>query len=814
MEQRSRPFEPLNWQRSQTAAAASDAKRDRKKPSCGFLHVHALAPSQEESLVAETIDQAIVQRVARRGLSGARDDRLFFAQVREDPLLEIEALSPLAGKKIAVISSGGCTALSLIAAGAGRVTAIDLNRSQNHLVELKCAAVMTLAAADATAFLGGASAEKTWRREIYAALRPSLSTNARSYWDGHPRAIRCGVIGFGVSERLLKVICGAVATLVHSRKRCAQLLNLKSLQEQAPFYRDVWNTWRWRLLFPVLCNRFVFNRAYDPGFFRYLREASFSGHFRNSAEHGLTAVPVRDNYFLHQMLTGFYLASVENGLPPYLAPEAGARMRTAASGLELVDGSFTDYLKSCADSSVDGFSLSNICEWLTLQQIDALFSEILRTAAPGARLCFRNFVGWTEVPKRFRHMIVEDRELGNRLSERDRALMQLRFAICNIDKSPNARDRKGLPPQVRTRAATEADKAALLALGPVCPMEGDVGLYMDRSPDVFALGRIEGPCSQVGVAETAEHQIVGCVSASVRHAYVHGSACRIAYVGDLKVAPAHRNLYSADALSTHARNFCARQGGADVPVLITVLDGNKAMEYRARGFRGMPHFQRFATIRSYAIPLLWHRARALPQGLRIARATSGDLEEMVELWRRVAPRRQFAPVFSVDSFAQWIAQAPALELEDYRLARDREGRLRGFFALWDQSAFKAARVTQYSPRLAAIRSAFNIAAPVFGAPHLPRPGERLCYLTVTHLCVPPEAPDVLRALLRTAYNESRRGEHSFIEIGLDVRDPLAAALHGLMAVPTDIGAYISTPAGVYRGPALDDRPLHFEIALA
>ena len=35
------------------------------------------------------------------------------------------------------VSSGGCTALSLLAAGAGRVHAVDLNTTQNHVVELK-----------------------------------------------------------------------------------------------------------------------------------------------------------------------------------------------------------------------------------------------------------------------------------------------------------------------------------------------------------------------------------------------------------------------------------------------------------------------------------------------------------------------------------------------------------------------------------------------------------------------------------------------------------------------------------------------------
>jgi S-adenosylmethionine-diacylglycerol 3-amino-3-carboxypropyl transferase len=109
-------------------------------------------------------------------------DKLFFAQVREDPVLEIEALAPAAGKTYVVVGSGGCTALSLLAAGAGRVVAVDLNRVQNHVTELKAAA---LGALDAVGFLGGAPMAD--RLGAYRAQAGGLSADARAYWDAHPR---------------------------------------------------------------------------------------------------------------------------------------------------------------------------------------------------------------------------------------------------------------------------------------------------------------------------------------------------------------------------------------------------------------------------------------------------------------------------------------------------------------------------------------------------------------------------------------------------------------------------------------------------
>jgi len=112
----------------------------------------------------------------RIALSGAVHDRLFFAQVREDPRVELTALRPGPDDEVVVVSSGGCTALSLLAAGAKRVAAVDLNATQNHMVELKTAAT-TLGGRDAVAFLGALPSAR--RRETYASLREALTPAAR-----------------------------------------------------------------------------------------------------------------------------------------------------------------------------------------------------------------------------------------------------------------------------------------------------------------------------------------------------------------------------------------------------------------------------------------------------------------------------------------------------------------------------------------------------------------------------------------------------------------------------------------------------------
>ena len=374
-------------------------------------------------------------RVQRTRLDGAIDDKLFFAQVREDPTLEIDALDVHAGGTYVVIGSGGCTALSLLAHGAGRVVAVDMNATQNHITELKAAAVAALDIVDCNSFLGGAHLDRKTRVRWYGTLRPSLSQEALRYWDNHVDQVAGGVINAGVSERFIRLLARFVTTVIHPRNRVERLLSCTTLEEQVELYKKEWNNGRWQMLFKAMLNRWTLKRTYDPGFFAHVENESFSSHFHDVFERTVTRNLVADNYFLHHMLTGVYPSGRSSALPPYLDPSSSNKMfERGVDGLELVDGAFQDYLWQCDDSSVDGIVLSNICEWMSPGEAKLLFASVARVARPGARVCFRNFVGHTEVPEESASTIVEDRAAGASAIQKDRSCVQARFASCIVRK--------------------------------------------------------------------------------------------------------------------------------------------------------------------------------------------------------------------------------------------------------------------------------------------------------------------------------------------------------------------------------------------
>ena len=74
--------------------------------------------------------------------------RLVYTQIWEDPEADLAALQLPLGSTIVTISSGGCNALSYLAAQPAQVYAVDLNQAHLALLKLKLAGIRAFATYD------------------------------------------------------------------------------------------------------------------------------------------------------------------------------------------------------------------------------------------------------------------------------------------------------------------------------------------------------------------------------------------------------------------------------------------------------------------------------------------------------------------------------------------------------------------------------------------------------------------------------------------------------------------------------------------
>lgn len=355
--------------------------------------------------------------------------KIAYSQCWEDPDTIREALCITRDDDVLAVTSGGCNVLALLLDRPRSITAVDINPAQNHLLELKLAAILGLDHSDLLNFLG--VMESGHRLAVYRHLRAHLSDGAQEYWGLHQEEIEAGVIHSGRFERYLRMFRRLVLPLIHHKERVQEALRPKSLEEQKSFYDHVWDTFRWRTLFHLFFGRWLMSRiGRYPGAFQHADLPSIAGHYMQRTRHALREIPVASNYFLQYMATGEY----KTALPPYLSPENLGTLKSHANRVRIVTADLLDFLATTPAGTFSKFYLSDVFEFCSMEQYENALRQIVRVARPGARLCYYNNLVPRSHPGSLAPVIQSEDALADRLHCKDRSFVYRRVVVEQVSK--------------------------------------------------------------------------------------------------------------------------------------------------------------------------------------------------------------------------------------------------------------------------------------------------------------------------------------------------------------------------------------------
>lgn len=372
--------------------------------------------------------------------------RILYSQAWEDPQADLDGLRIGSGDDVLAVGASGDNALCFVTAGPRSVTALDFNPTQNHLLELKLSAIETLEAEDVQAFVGARDVDGRRREFFYRQVRPVLSPAAREFWDQSPDLIERGVIHVGRFEGYLNTFRRWLMPFVHGERTRRRLFEHDSLESQREFYRRVWDTRRWRLVFRAFFGKTVMGRlGRDPAFFKYVEVDRVGENFRRRFEHAITEMPTRDNWFLEYMALGAYTDPARR-LPPYLRPEHHALLRAKGrETLRLVTGSFEEFLPTQPDGAFSCYYLSDIFEWMSQEAFHALLREFHRCGRDGGRLTWRNLLVPRGHPEALSDLLEHEPALSQAIHRRDRSFVYGAFVVERIKKSSVTAGPRPLP---------------------------------------------------------------------------------------------------------------------------------------------------------------------------------------------------------------------------------------------------------------------------------------------------------------------------------------------------------------------------------
>lgn len=367
------------------------------------------------------LKQAVYQHKAlsKAGLSERLFTLLFsglvYPQIWEDPDVDMDAMQLGEGHRVITIASGGCNVLAYLTRSPALIDAVDLNPAHVALNRLKLAALQHLPSqGDFYRFFG-----EPGNRHNSAAydrfVAPHLDETSRRYWERRRvrgRRIdvferdfyRTGLLGWFIAA-------GHLAARLHGVDP-RKFAEARSIEEQRRFFEErlapVFN--KPMLRWATAQKASLFGLGIPPAQYDSLVTAgdgTMASVLRARLEKLACDFPLSDNYFAWQAFARRYPRDGEGALPAYLDKANFRTIRANASRVAVHHANIGELLARKPAGAVDRYILLDAQDWMTDAQLNALWAEITRTAAPGARVIFRTAAEPSLLPGRVSESILD-----------------------------------------------------------------------------------------------------------------------------------------------------------------------------------------------------------------------------------------------------------------------------------------------------------------------------------------------------------------------------------------------------------------------
>lgn len=252
----------------------------------------------------------------------------------------VDDLSVGRDEVVLAAAEGGDRVLRLLAARPKRVAVVDRNSAQLHLLDLKLAAVKSLAHGDYLELMGNRSSRR--RRALYQRVRWLMPREADEFWLGRLGVVDRGVAQQGEFERQLSSFRQFVR-IVHGSKKVERFQALSTEAERREMYAREWQTYLWRQF-----GGMIWKRWFSVGADRLER----------------------------LLFEGRLLAP-----PPQLSAGEFETAKELANRILAVHEPPHEYLRSQPSDSVEAFLMGRM-------ELRGLEGDLCRIARPGARMSY------------------------------------------------------------------------------------------------------------------------------------------------------------------------------------------------------------------------------------------------------------------------------------------------------------------------------------------------------------------------------------------------------------------------------------------
>lgn len=359
---------------------------------------------------------------------------LVYPQIWEDPDVDMEAMQLGAGHRVVTIASGGCNILAYLTRSPARIDAVDLNAAHIALNRMKLEAVRHLPShGDLFRFFG--ATDTSHNSDAYDRfIAPHLDPVSRHYWERRNWRGRRRISVFDRNFYQTGLL-GLFIAMGHRVGKLfgvdpAGIMKAENIGEQRRFFNEElapvfdkkllrWATSRKASLFGLGIPPAQYDSLITSG------DGSMASVLKARLEKLACDFPLKNNYFAWQAFARRYPQPGEAALPAYLEQRNYKTIRDNIDRVAIHHANLIKFLAAKEAGTVDRFVLLDAQDWMTDDLLNALWTEITRTASVGARVVFRTAAEPSLLPGRVSSSLLDqwayEADASREFSAKDRS---------------------------------------------------------------------------------------------------------------------------------------------------------------------------------------------------------------------------------------------------------------------------------------------------------------------------------------------------------------------------------------------------------
>ena len=373
---------------------------------------------------------------------------LVYPLIWEDPVVDMAALNIRAEDHIVAIASGGCNIASYLIAQPQRITAVDLNATHVALNRLKLAAIQHLPDHAALHRFFGHAADSQNILAYDRYLVPHLDQETRSYWERRDQFGRRyisrferGFYHYGLLGRFIG-LAHFIAKL-HGADLSA-LLKARTRDEQNQAFETILKPLFDKPLIRFLASQpaSLYGLGIPPAQYHALEAdhpEGMIGALRERVRRLVCDFDFQQNYFVWQAFQRSFGKDDAAPVPPYLIKDHYQTLRECANRVDVKQVSMTAYLANEPANSKDCYILLDAQDWMNDADLNALWSQITRTARQNARVIFRTAANEKLLPNRVKDELLNswrrNDEKSDQLHLQDRSAIYGAFHLYEFQET-------------------------------------------------------------------------------------------------------------------------------------------------------------------------------------------------------------------------------------------------------------------------------------------------------------------------------------------------------------------------------------------